>query len=103
MFLHQRLREASGVRRIPALFRSSVKSEHAPRVALACLHATAPEYGALQTLRAVRLTYIECQDKRRSPAHIAKILSIFPATCFRRSCGSTPGGRQAGSALAQPV
>src|SRR5213083_853401 len=37
-------REAFGVRRIPALFESSAR-----------LEAKAPEYGALQTLRAVRL------------------------------------------------
>src|SRR5438128_6609678 len=50
-------REAFGVRRIPALCESSARRE-----------AKAPEYGALQTLRAVWLRLCRPEDKRGLPA-----------------------------------
>ena len=50
-------REAFGVRRIPALCESSAR-----------LEAKAPEYGALQTLRAVRLRLCRAEDRRGLPA-----------------------------------
>src|SRR5436189_4528808 len=49
-------REAFGVRRIPALCESSARRE-----------AKAPEYGALQTLRAVRLRLCRAGDRRALP------------------------------------
>src|SRR5438552_18595686 len=49
-------REAFGVRRIPALCESCARRE-----------AKAPEYGALQTLRAVRLRLCRAGDRRALP------------------------------------
>src|SRR5437764_12138172 len=50
-------REAFGVRRIPALCESSARRE-----------AKAPEYGALQTLRAICLRLCRPEDRRAQPA-----------------------------------
>src|SRR5439155_8793413 len=57
-------REAFGVRRIPALCQSSARRK-----------AKAPEYGALQTLRAVWLRLCRPEDRRALPPAVTDPLS----------------------------
>src|SRR2546422_351706 len=59
-------REAFGVRRIPALSFRAVRNSH-----------TAPEYGALQTLRAVRLRLCRVENRRALPSAMSLAALLF--------------------------